>query len=121
MRKLLTPKLACLTFILLSFSSPAWSGEELESSKQLAYGEETYMEKCEGCHGRGPQQSGTSRFEKRDKGSVPAALQDRTNLSTALIKTFVRNQTPGMAPFRYTELTEEDLDAVIIYLMRNNK
>ena len=86
----------------------------------IAKGEALFEAKCDFCHGSGLQKSGTTMLERRYKGTVPATWRDRTNLTPALIENFVRNQTRGMAPFRPTELTDDDMNALIAYLMRNN-
>ena len=86
----------------------------------VAEGEQIFAAKCNYCHGSGLQKSGTNMLKKRYKGVLPAALKDRTDLMPAVINAFVRYPTKGMPPFRYTELTEEDLEALIKYLTRNN-
>jgi len=108
-------RLLALTTALVSINVSADSNSNL-----IANGEQLFEQKCDYCHGRGLQKGGTIMLEKRYQGQVPATLQDRTNLTPALIRTFVRFTTRGMAPYRLTEISEADLDALIAYLTRNN-
>jgi len=72
---------------------------------------------CSACHSRGPQNApGTASLQNKYQGSVPAALQDRRDLTPDLVKFFVRNGVAMMAPLRKTEVSEADLDALAAYL-----
>jgi mono/diheme cytochrome c family protein len=74
---------------------------------------------CSACHSRGPQNApGTSSLQVKYQGSVPAALEDRRDLTPDLVKFFVRNGVAMMAPFRKTEVSDADLDALAAYLTR---
>jgi len=80
-----------------------------------------YMDYCSMCHGEGPGRPGTMALRAKYKGSEPALLADRTDLTPALIKAFVRNGDSIMPIFRKTEISDADLDAIAAYLTRNNK
>jgi mono/diheme cytochrome c family protein len=72
---------------------------------------------CSACHSRGPQNApGTASLQNKYQGSVPAALQDRRDLTPDLVKFFVRNGVAMMAPLRKTEVSDVDLDALAAYL-----
>jgi len=72
---------------------------------------------CSACHSRGPQNApGTSSLQIKYQGSVPAALEDRRDLTPDLVKFFVRNGVAMMAPFRKTEVSDADLTALAAYL-----
>ena len=72
---------------------------------------------CSACHSRGPQNApGTASLQNKYQGSVPAALQDRRDLTPELVKFFVRNGVAMMAPLRKTEVSDADLDALAAYL-----
>jgi mono/diheme cytochrome c family protein len=72
---------------------------------------------CGACHSRGPQNApGTTSLQFKYQGSVPAALEDRRDLTPEVVKTFVRNGVATMAPFRKTEVSDADLDALAAYL-----
>ena len=72
---------------------------------------------CSACHSRGPQNApGTASLQNKYQGSVPAALQDRRDLTPELVKFFVRNGVAMMAPLRKTEVSDADLEALAAYL-----
>jgi mono/diheme cytochrome c family protein len=74
---------------------------------------------CSACHSRGPQNApGTASLQIKYQGSVPAALEDRRDLTPEVVKTFVRNGVAMMAPFRKVEVSDADLDALAAYLTR---
>ncbi len=74
---------------------------------------------CSACHSRGPQNApGTASLQIKYQGSVPAALEDRRDLTPEVVKVFVRNGVAMMAPFRKTEVSDADLDALAAYLAR---
>jgi mono/diheme cytochrome c family protein len=72
---------------------------------------------CSACHSRGPQNApGTASLQNKYQGSLPAALQDRRDLTPDLVKFFVRNGVAMMAPLRKTEVSDADLEALAAYL-----
>jgi mono/diheme cytochrome c family protein len=72
---------------------------------------------CSACHSRGPQNApGTASLQMKYQGSVPAALEDRRDLTPEVVRVFVRNGVAMMAPFRKVELSDADLDALAAYL-----
>ncbi|HEX4004110.1 MAG TPA: cytochrome c [Candidatus Acidoferrales bacterium] len=80
-----------------------------------------YQDYCSMCHGEGPGRPGTMALRAKYKGAEPALLADRTDLTPALIKAYVRNGVSIMPIFRKTEISDADLDAIAAYLTRNNK
>jgi mono/diheme cytochrome c family protein len=72
---------------------------------------------CSACHSRGPQNApGTASLQAKYQGAVPAALEDRRDLTPDLVKFFVRNGVAMMAPLRKTEVSDADLEALAAYL-----
>lgn len=63
---------------------------------------------------------GTFILQQRYKGTVPAALEERTDLTSAVIAHYVRHGMNLMTGFRKTEISDADLDALVAYLTRNN-
>jgi (+)-pinoresinol hydroxylase len=80
-----------------------------------------YQNDCSMCHGEGPGKPGTMALQAKYKGTEPALLADRTDLTPQLVKTYVRNGVSIMPFFRKTEISDADLDAIAAYLTRNNK
>jgi len=86
---------------------------------QIKRGHKVYQEWCYPCHGPGPDKPGTASLAAR--GRKPAVLEERTDLTPAMIKTFVRHGVLFMPTFRKTEISDADLDAISAYLTKNNE
>ena len=82
-------------------------------------GREVYDNWCAICHA--PGEGATRILEERYLGSLPAVVDERTNLTAELITARVRTWVaPQMPPFRQSEVSDADLEAVIAYLKRND-
>jgi mono/diheme cytochrome c family protein len=119
-------------------SSPqsAWRLSPLKADASLTdplvrRGKEVFDARCRACHGAYPQNKpagssalamlvpGTFALELRYKGTKPALLEERTDLTPEAVAAFVRRGGGGfMPPFRPTEVGDEDLKAVGAYLSR---
>ena len=84
--------------------------------EQIERGRAVFKEWCAGCHSPGPRQPGTQALEALYRGKKPAALEQRTDLVPKLTETFVRKGVSVMAPFRKTEISDEELAALAAYL-----
>lgn len=62
---------------------------------------------------------GTTALVAEYKGALPGLLEERTDLTPQLIRFFVRNGVSIMPFFRKTEVSDEDLDAMVVYLTRS--
>jgi hypothetical protein len=65
---------------------------------------------------------GTTALAAKYKGrqpGVPAVLDERTDLTPASVRFFVRQGVSVMAPFRKTEISDADLEDLIGYLTRS--
>jgi mono/diheme cytochrome c family protein len=105
-----------------AFPIAAWSRTTAAVETQGApveRGAAVFNNWCSACHSRGPQNApGTASLQIKYQGSVPAALEDRRDLTPEVVKVFVRNGVAMMAPFRKTEVSDADLDALAAYLSR---
>jgi (+)-pinoresinol hydroxylase len=81
-------------------------------------GRDVYQYWCASCHGRGNRFPGTTALQAKYGGKVPAVLDDRTDLTPAGVRLFVRRGTSIMPFFRKTEVSDTDLDAMAAYLTR---
>lgn len=97
---------------------------------QLRHGQEIFRARCGACHNPIPPgatlggispSGGTQALQAKYKGSKPAALEQRTDLTPQLVAVFVRHGTGYMPFFRPTELSDEDLAAVGAYLSRKKR
>ncbi len=100
--------------------SSSWTNATTPSQGQPR-GYVQYTNYCSMCHGEGVGKPGTLALQAKYKGAVPALLANRTDLTQALIKQYVRNGISVMPIFRKTEISDADLDAIAAYLTRNNK
>lgn len=82
---------------------------------------------CAPCHGGGPGDDGRAMLPGTDalrikyRGTVPALLEHRTDLTAPVIRTFVRTGSFSMPPFRKTELTDAEIDDIAAYLAETSK
>ena len=105
------------------FPIAAWSRTKAAVETEgtpLERGAAVFNNWCSACHSRGPQNApGTTSLQAKYQGSVPAALEDRRDLTPDLVKFFVRNGVAMMAPLRKTEVSDADLEALAAYLTRS--
>jgi (+)-pinoresinol hydroxylase len=92
-----------------------------------ARGRELFAYWCVPCHGPGignngaPYLPGEGALRAKYKGALPALLQERTDMTSEFVKTFVREGITIMPFFRKTEISDRDLDAIVAYLTRSNR
>lgn len=82
----------------------------------VARGGEVFEYWCAPCHAPGPRHPGTQALDVLYKGAKPAALEERTDLLPELTRAFVRTGVSVMPPFRKTEISDADLEALAAYL-----
>lgn len=93
----------------------------------VTQGREVFERNCAACHGKGPSEGrvpllpGTFALSLKYKGELPAALEDRTDLTPELIETVVRNGIFSMPPLRKTEVSDKELKLVATYLQFSSK
>lgn len=114
-RLLFVPIVACVAVLGGAGRAEA---EGLSSSR----GKAVFDLWCAGCHkpvkqGE-PGLAGTSSLQRKYGGSVPAALEERTNLTPAYLKLIVRQGVKSMPMTRKTEISDADLDALADYLAK---
>jgi mono/diheme cytochrome c family protein len=78
-----------------------------------------YEKWCMPCHGAGEGKPGTISAVALYKGSKPAVLSERTDLTPPGIRTAVRSGMFIMPRFRKTEVSDTELAAIVTYLTRN--
>jgi mono/diheme cytochrome c family protein len=99
---------------ILSINAAAADNAKIEQGKQV------YQYWCWNCHGDGVGKPGTQALTAKYKGSKPAILDQRTDLTPAVTKIFVRKGVSIMPFFRKTEITDAQLDALAAYLAREH-
>jgi mono/diheme cytochrome c family protein len=90
-------------------------------------GHAVYDKWCAGCHAPaikyapgttlvGRVLAGTYALEQLYKGSLPAALEQRTDLAPDYVRVIVRSGRNLMPATRKTEISDAELDALVVYL-----
>jgi (+)-pinoresinol hydroxylase len=109
---------------------PAGAAPKLKNAREQR-GWEVFQQRCAACHGPIPKDTigppylplmpGTQALRARYKGSVPAELEQRTDLKADFVSTIVRGGLNSMPFFRPTELSNDDLAALDAYLTRKRR
>jgi (+)-pinoresinol hydroxylase len=84
-------------------------------------GEKVFNQWCLACHGRGADKPGTIGLAAKYNGTLPALLEERTDLTAEMVRYFVRHGFAMMAPFRKTEISDADLNDLCDYLTRKRQ
>ena len=80
-----------------------------------------FESRCQICHGDENDSAGTISLGFKYNGTKPALLQERRDLTPALVKFYVRHGTGMMPFFRKTELSDQEMDDVAAYLSRKKR
>jgi mono/diheme cytochrome c family protein len=102
--------------VLLGVAVAAVAGAAQAQDALVTRGNEVFQYWCAPCHAPGPRNPGTQALEALYKGAKPAALEQRADLVPELTRSFVRTGVSVMPPFRKTEISDADLDALAAYL-----
>jgi (+)-pinoresinol hydroxylase len=78
-------------------------------------GRNTFDEWCADCH-RTAQGPGSLALQRKYRGSLPAILEQRSDLRPDYVKLVVRHGVSFMPSFRKTEISDADLALVAAYL-----
>ncbi len=95
------------------FPSPAG-----QAATPVERGAVVFQGRCEICHGKGIDRSGTISLGFKYKGDKPALLQERRDLTPEVVRFYVRNGVAMMPFFRKTEVSDAELDDLAAYLSR---
>ena len=89
-----------------------------EPATPVETGAQIYARWCVHCHAAGRGNPGTESLQVKYRGSVPAVLLERTDLTTQAVAVFVRQGILSMPPFRKTEITDAELAVLADYVAR---
>jgi mono/diheme cytochrome c family protein len=126
--------LRCLTVAasLLLVGAPAFAAPPTISWKLFpdsatspsvppATGKVEFLNACAVCHGAEPDRPGTMSLQFKYAGRLPAALEQRTDLTPEIVTYYVRHGIAMMPSFRKTELSDAQVAAIAVYLTRKGK
>ena len=105
-------------FVLIALALGAWPVAAQTPAPPNA-APQVYDKWCTPCHGSGEGKPGTISAAALYKGSKPAVLAERTDLTPTGIRTVVRTGMFVMPRFRKTEVSDSELDTIVAYLTRN--
>lgn len=117
-------------FLLVSFTAAIAHPALAQTPPSEQNGKAVFGKWCTPCHGGEAPKTGmfatgalpgTLALGLKYQGKVPAVLEQRTDLTPALIKTVVRHGLYGMPITRKTEVSDAELEDVVAYLTRNRK
>jgi (+)-pinoresinol hydroxylase len=101
-------------------TAPRSGTAQAQNMPSKEHGKAVFDHWCAPCHDAGPGHPGTQGLQIKYRGTdTPAELTARTDLTPPVVKTFVREGVLAMAPFRKTEVTDADLDALAAYLSKS--
>ena len=103
-------------FFLLLAAGSVFADDTGKSTGQIVY-----EHWCAPCHAAGMEHPGTMALNTKYQGKIPAVLIDRTDLTPAFIKQFVRHGVSIMPFFRKTEISDKELDALADYIANYSK
>jgi mono/diheme cytochrome c family protein len=98
-----------------------------QDSSAVQRGDTKFQRSCAPCHGPGRGDDGramlpgTTALQLKYKGTLPAALEARTDLTAPILRTFVRRGSWSMPPFRKTELSDPEINDIAAYLATSSK
>ena len=110
-----------LAFVLMATGSTV--AQTVGPEAKAEQGRTVYQYWCATCHSPGRENPGTAALAVKYKAqpAIPAVLAERTNFTPQSIKFFVRQGVSVMPPFRKTEISDADLDALSAFMTRNNR
>jgi mono/diheme cytochrome c family protein len=107
---------AALAMLAVSSAGAQQAVRSGPAAPALAEGRAVYAHWCAPCHAANPGLAGTRSLQAKYEGRLPAALEDRTDMTAPVIRLFVRNGVAWMAPFRPTEISDAELAQLSAYL-----
>jgi mono/diheme cytochrome c family protein len=103
-----------------SYPTPAWNrttAADQSHGSLTERGAAVFNNWCSMCHGKDVKNApGTRSLQFKYQGKLPAALEDRRDLTAEIVKLYVRKGVATMPFFRKTEISDADLDALAAYL-----
>ena len=103
------------------------AGAHAQDAASVQRGKAKFEDSCAPCHAAGPGDDGrpmlpgTEALTLKYRGTIPAVLEQRTDLTAPTLKAFVRSGTFSMPPFRKTELTDAEIADIAAYLAESSK
>lgn len=128
MSKSASPAISALPAVLIAglILVATTSGVRAQEAAAVERGKAKYEHTCAPCHGAGVGDDGremlpgTAALQIKYRGSLPAVLEQRSDLTLEALRVYVRQGTMSMPPFRKTEVTDAELADIAAYLARSS-
>ena len=112
-----------MSFIETKAVKPLWlflffyslCGVAVASDSSARVGEQVYNRWCAGCHADSPFAPGTIKL-KQLRGEANALITGRRDFAADYINYIVRKGLNGMPLFRRTEISKDELNALVKFL-----
>jgi mono/diheme cytochrome c family protein len=91
-----------------------WAAGTTAAEAEL--GARVYQRWCVHCHSAGRGNPGTQSLQTKYKDQKPAVLLERTDLTPEFVAFSIRQGVMSMPPFRKTEVTDEEMAAVAVWI-----
>ena len=117
-----TARFACELALASALCFASASAVQAQDASAVQRGNAKFQRTCAPCHGAGAGSDGRAMLPGTDalrlkyKGSLPALLEARTDLTAEVLKSYVRRGSWSMPPFRKTELTDAEIKDIAAYL-----
>lgn len=109
-----------LPLAMVCWASSAMAGGGASSDTLAGRGKHVFDKWCAPCHAPVPPRTpGTASLAVKYGGNLPAALEEREDMTPEFVRGFVRNGISTMPPFRKTEISDAELNALGAYLSRS--
>jgi mono/diheme cytochrome c family protein len=111
--------LNALAIVVLGIAGPALAATP--QAAPSADGHAVFQKWCAPCHDAGPYHGGTAGLAVKYRGTNEnPVLEQRTDLTPEFVKATVRTGVNAMPPFRRTEVSNAELDALAKFLSQKN-
>jgi len=108
--------------ILLASAVQAAAAADAPDAATIATGKVLFTRLCAACHGADRSEGGRAMLPGTDalrikyRGTLPALLEQRKDLTPEIIRAFVRKGTWSMPPFRKSEISDGQIEQIGAYI-----
>jgi mono/diheme cytochrome c family protein len=110
------------TLHILALALAASLGAPAANAQDARNGEAVFQLMCAPCHAAGAGDDGrtmlpgTAALQIKYQGSMPAVLEQRSDLTPEVLAVFLRRGSMSMPPFRKTELSDFEIADIAAYI-----
>ena len=98
-------------------ATPPEIAAEMATPRPELTGAEVFARQCASCHAAGDDHTGSFQLA-RTRGEEYAVLEERNDLTAGYVRDVVRNGMNTMGGFSKVDITEQEMDALVGYLVQ---